>query len=91
MRVFLGDSGLLMIFGGVWLSLARAPGLGPGGRRFESCHPELCAKVSLKATDSLSPRIETNISEAQSRIIAMTFNVIIYRVLVAQLDRATAF
>ena len=22
----------------VWLSLARAPGLGPGGRRFESCH-----------------------------------------------------
>ena len=21
---------------GVWLSLARAPGLGPGGRRFES-------------------------------------------------------
>ena len=26
---------------GVWLSLARAPGLGPGGRRFESCHPDL--------------------------------------------------
>ena len=25
---------------GVWLSLARAPGLGPGGRRFESCYPE---------------------------------------------------
>ena len=25
----------------VWLSLARAPGLGPGGRRFESCHPDL--------------------------------------------------
>ena len=25
---------------GVWLSLARAPGLGPGGRRFESCHPD---------------------------------------------------
>ena len=24
----------------MWLSLARAPGLGPGGRRFESCHPE---------------------------------------------------
>ena len=62
---YVGDSGLLMIFGGVWLSLARAPGLGPGGRRFESCHPELCAKVSL--------------------------NVFIYRVLVAQLDRATAF
>ena len=29
---------------GVWLSLARAPGLGPGGRRFESCHPD-CAGV----------------------------------------------
>ena len=28
---------------GVWLSLARAPGLGPGGRRFESCHPD-CRK-----------------------------------------------
>ena len=27
-------------FNGVWLSLARAPGLGPGGRRFESCHPD---------------------------------------------------
>ena len=26
---------------GVWLSLARAPGLGPGSRRFESCHPDL--------------------------------------------------
>lgn len=26
---------------GVWLSLARAPGLGPGGRKFESCHPDL--------------------------------------------------
>ena len=24
----------------MWLSLARAPGLGPGGRRFESCHPD---------------------------------------------------
>ena len=29
---------------GVWLSLARAPGLGPGGRRFESCHPDLYEK-----------------------------------------------
>ena len=27
-------------FFGVWLSLARAPGLGPGSRRFESCHPD---------------------------------------------------
>ena len=33
----------------MWLSLARAPGLGPGGRRFESCHPDLiniCASGS---------------------------------------------
>ena len=30
---------------GVWLSLARAPGLGPGGRRFESCHPDFYAGV----------------------------------------------
>ena len=29
---------------GVWLSLARAPGLGPGGRRFESCHPDAVNK-----------------------------------------------
>lgn len=25
---------------GVWLSLARAPDLGSGGRRFKSCHPD---------------------------------------------------
>ena len=31
---------------GVWLSLARAPGLGPGGRRFESCHPDFLIKFS---------------------------------------------
>ena len=44
-----------MISVGVWLSLARAPGLGPGGRRFESCHPDFfiatsCARrhMSLK-------------------------------------------
>ena len=30
---------------GVWLSLARAPGLGPGGRRFKSCHPDIHAGV----------------------------------------------
>ena len=31
---------------GVWLSLARAPGLGPGGRRFESCHPDCCKLIT---------------------------------------------
>ena len=32
---------------GVWLSLARVPGLGPGGRRFESCHPDLQLTVRI--------------------------------------------
>ena len=32
---------------GVWLSLARVPGLGPGGRRFESCHPDLFSKNKI--------------------------------------------
>ena len=33
----------------MWLSLARAPGLGPGSRRFESCHPDyhICASGSV--------------------------------------------
>ena len=34
------DDRLYYAGAGVWLSLARAPGLGPGGRRFESCHPD---------------------------------------------------
>ena len=32
---------------GVWLSLARAPDLGSGGRRFESCHPDACGCSSV--------------------------------------------
>lgn len=32
---------------GVWLSLARVPGLGPGGRRFESCHPDLFSENKI--------------------------------------------
>ena len=32
---------------GVWLSLARAPGLGPGCRRFESCHPDFSLQISI--------------------------------------------
>ena len=35
-----GRSSSRYLDNGVWLSLARAPGLGPGGRRFESCHPD---------------------------------------------------
>ena len=42
-RVLLGEFNMIFLqfHYGVWLSLARAPGLGPGGRRFESCHPDL--------------------------------------------------
>ena len=39
-RVVVGSSPTRGVYFGVWLSLARAPGLGPGGRRFESCHPD---------------------------------------------------
>ena len=31
---------------GVWLSLARAPGSGPGGRRFESGSPDAGQKTN---------------------------------------------
>ena len=45
---------------GVWLSLARAPGLGPGGRRFESCHPDLATNnniyVFMRGCDSMVER-----------------------------------
>ena len=30
---------------GVWRSPVSAPGLGPGGRRFESCHPDTIVKA----------------------------------------------
>ena len=32
---------------GVWLSLARALDLGSRGRRFESCHPDICGCSSM--------------------------------------------
>ena len=32
----------------MWLSLARAPDLGSGGRRFESCHPDLVPSRGTK-------------------------------------------
>ena len=31
----------------MWLSLARAPALGAGGRKFESCHPDLKLKSKI--------------------------------------------
>ena len=39
---------------GVWLSLARAPGLGPGGRRFESCHPDDSKKITFVILTAVS-------------------------------------
>ena len=34
---------------GVWRSPVSAPGLGPGGRRFESCHPDTIGKAIASA------------------------------------------
>ena len=39
------DAEMNIVNYGVWLSLARAPGLGPGGRGFESCHPDSAGVV----------------------------------------------
>ena len=36
---------------GVWRSPVSAPGLGPGGRRFESCHPDTIAKSHRNCDD----------------------------------------
>ena len=41
---------------GVWLSLARAPGLGPGSRRFESCHPDSFVSDFLKLSQKCQKR-----------------------------------
>ena len=65
---------------GVWLSLARAPGLGPGGRRFESCYPDFFILFVFHL-------IITNISD----IISCADLISVGCVFVAQLDRATAF
>ena len=40
----------------MWLSLARAPGLGPGGRRFESCHPDSDMREWLSWWSTTLPR-----------------------------------
>ena len=55
---------------GVWLSLARAPGLGPGGRRFESCHPDSYkyARVAQLVERDLA-KVEAAGSSPVSRLI----------------------
>ena len=87
-----GKTGNVVKNTGVWLSLARAPGLGPGGRRFESCHPDLCGCSSMvehqpSKLDTWvrfpSPAFPLNSGSLKKGIFAYES--------VAQLDRATAF
>ena len=53
----------------MWLSLARAPGLGPGGRRFESCHPDMCGCSSMiREFDSHHPLSHRNVRILQKDI-----------------------
>ena len=71
---------------GVWLSLARAPGLGPGGRRFESCHPDArgCSSVVEHQPSKLDMWVRF---PSPASILKLNIEL----VSVAQLDRATAF
>ena len=52
---------VVLIHNGVWLSLARAPGLGPGGRRFESCHPDLIMREWLSWWSTTLPRLGSRV------------------------------
>ena len=70
---------------GVWLSLARAPGLGPGGRRFESCHPDSCGCSSV--VEHQPSKLDMWV-RFPSPALASIFDADVF---VAQLDRATAF
>ena len=76
---------------GVWLSLARAPGLGPGGRRFESCHPDtLCGCSSM--VEHQPSKLDTWVRFPSPALLKQLFRVVVKRYeSVAQLDRATAF
>ena len=60
---------------GVWLSLARAPGLGPGGRRFESCHPDFYkyARVAQLVERDLA-KVEAAGSSPVSRSLFLSGN-----------------
>ena len=76
---------------GVWLSLARAPGLGPGGRRFESCHPDTscgCSSMVEHQPSKLDTwvRFPSPAFSLKSEMPRKEENES-----VAQLDRATAF
>ena len=75
----------------MWLSLARAPGLGPGGRRFESCHPDtLCGCSSM--VEHQPSKLDTWVRFPSPALLKQLFRVVVKRYeSVAQLDRATAF
>ena len=76
---------------GVWLSLARAPGLGPGGRRFESCHPDTSCGCSSMVEHQPS-KLDTWVRFPSPALLKQLFRVVVKKYeSVAQLDRATAF
>ena len=77
---------------GVWLSLARAPGLGPGGRRFESCHPDFLLKRKNPCGCSSVVEHQPSKLDMWVRFPSPAFSMLYTEyVFVAQLDRATAF
>ena len=64
---------------GVWLSLARAPGLGPGGRRFESCHPDTSCGCSSMVEHQPS-KLDTWVRFPSPAFFMPDFNfILIYR------------
>ena len=69
---------------GVWLSLARALDLGSRGRRFESCHPDLCGCSSM--VEHQPSKLDTWVRFPSPASLYVQRDVS-----VAQLDRATAF
>ena len=78
---------------GVWLSLARAPGLGPGGRRFKSCHPDHvcgCSSMVEHQPSKLDTWVRFPSPAFLQKMQGSRKDIFAYES-VAQLDRATAF
>jgi hypothetical protein len=48
-------------FVGAWLSLARAPGSGPGGRRFESSRPDHFSRFIWASNPGASDKVHERI------------------------------
>jgi hypothetical protein len=70
---------------GAWLSLARAPGSGPGGRWFKSTRPDHLNPVKLSSYDDLTFRTFKNKKnnrgnfEADSHLFSDLFTVLSIR------------